>query len=68
MSPELEDLRIPANHVGVKVAGSICTRTSDIARPSLRSAAVLAWIVIVVANRYRDYNVMTSPETGEGRF
>ena len=67
MSPELEDLRIPANQVGVKVAGSICTRTSDIARPSLKSAAVLAWIVIVVVIVIVLHNV-TSPETGAGRF
>ena len=37
------DLRIPANQVGVKVAGSIWTRTSDIARPSLSSAAEVAY-------------------------
>ena len=46
VSPGLEDLRIPANQVGVKVAGSICTKTSDMARPSLRSAAELAWVKV----------------------
>ena len=46
---DLADFSNPANQVGVKVAGSICTKTSARASPSDRSDGEVAYSITVVS-------------------
>ena len=54
---DLVDFNNSANQVGVKVAGSICTKTSARASPSDRSDGEVACSITVVSLRHREETV-----------
>ena len=63
---DLGDFSNPANQVGVKVAGSICTKTAARASPSNRSDGEVACSSAVVSPGLSQ--IPDLPGTGEGRF